>query len=109
MRGLKFYMNTVQKVAGVYIYPADYFCPMNYETGELTLTENTRSIHHYMASWFNPHEKKWHEHQQALARKIGYEKSNRFFQLLPVRLVGRIYQSGVKEAFKRAVKRITNK
>ena len=100
--GLKQPVISVQKVADIYVYPADYFCPMDYETGEITLTENTRSIHHYMASWFNPHEKKWHAWQQALARKIGFEKSNRFFQFLPVRTIGRIYQSGLKEAIKRA-------
>lgn len=58
--GLQQPVTSVQKVAGVYVYPADYFCPMDYETGEIILTENTRSIHHYMASWFNSHEKKWH-------------------------------------------------
>lgn len=100
--GLQQPVTSVQKVAGIYVYPADYFCPMDYETGEITLTENTRSIHHYMASWFDPHEKKWHAWQQTLARKIGFEKSNRFFQFLPVRTVGRIYQSGLKEAIKRA-------
>ena len=100
--GLKQPVNTIQKVAGIYVYPAEYFSPMDYETGEITLTENTRSIHHYMASWFNPHEKKWHMWQQALARKIGLKKSNRFFQWLPVRTVGRVYQSGLKEAWKRA-------
>ena len=29
------------------IYPTEYFCPMHYETGALTLTEHTVSIHHY--------------------------------------------------------------
>lgn len=99
--GLQQPVTSVQKVADVYVYPADYFCPMDYETGEIILTENTRSIHHYMASWFNSHEKKWHAWQQALARQIGFEKSNRFFQFLPVRTIGRIYQSGLKEAIKR--------
>ena len=32
------------------IYPEEYFCPMNYTTKELTITANTRTIHHYMAS-----------------------------------------------------------
>lgn len=36
---------------GVYIYPHSYFDPMNYYTGELTIEENTRSIHHYAATW----------------------------------------------------------
>ena len=38
-------------VDGVYIYPPEYFCPMNYMTGKTTITENTRSIHHYSATW----------------------------------------------------------
>lgn len=104
--GLQQPVTSVQKVAGVYVYPADYFCPMDYETGEIILTENTRSIHHYMASWVNFHEKKWHAWQQALARQIGFEKSNRFFQFLPVRTIGRIYQSGLKETIKRAKGRL---
>lgn len=33
------------------VYPKDYFCPKNYVTGELDITENTRSIHHYAATW----------------------------------------------------------
>lgn len=37
----------------IYLYPDDYFCPLNYWTGELKVTSNTRSIHHYAASWIN--------------------------------------------------------
>ena len=49
-RGMK---NTpeVQLVASCYIYPADYFSPKNVDTRELTITSNTRSIHHYDATW----------------------------------------------------------
>ena len=46
-----------QKICGVIIYPAEYFCPLNYYTGEINITENTRSIHHYTASWTNGIEK----------------------------------------------------
>ena len=38
-------------VSNVLIYPVDYFCPLNYYTKKLVITENTRTIHHYMASW----------------------------------------------------------
>ena len=41
----------IQQVAGVWIYPADYFNPMDSLTGKLKITENTRSIHWYMNSW----------------------------------------------------------
>ena len=45
-------VNEVQQVAGVWIYPKEYFCPMSYRTNAMELTENTRSIHHYAASWY---------------------------------------------------------
>ncbi len=45
--------NEIQFVAGLYIYPKEYFCPMDYQTGELKITDNTYSIHHYTASWYD--------------------------------------------------------
>lgn len=51
-KGLK-NVNEVQQVADVWIYPKEYFCPMDYQTNEMNITENTRSIHHYAASWIN--------------------------------------------------------
>ena len=49
-KGLK---NTsgVQEVEGIFIYPSEYFCPINVVTDKLHVTENTRSIHHYAATW----------------------------------------------------------
>lgn len=41
----------VEFIDGVTIYPAEYFCPMNPNTGDIKITENTCSIHHYTASW----------------------------------------------------------
>lgn len=41
----------LQQVTGVWIYPADFFNPMDSLTGKLKLTDNTRSIHWYMNSW----------------------------------------------------------
>ena len=46
--------NVYQAVAGVNIYPFDYFCPIRITDGKLCLTENTVSIHHYAASWTTP-------------------------------------------------------
>lgn len=51
-KGLK-NVNDIQCIADVLIYPKEYFCPMDYETNKLKITENTRSIHHYAASWIN--------------------------------------------------------
>lgn len=41
----------IQCVDGVWIYPSEYFCPINITTKRLHTTENTRSIHRYMDSW----------------------------------------------------------
>lgn len=35
----------------VVFYPKDYFCPIDYETGECLLTKNTHTIHHFSGSW----------------------------------------------------------
>ena len=41
----------IVQVSGLLIYPIEYFCPYNYYDKEMQVTENTRTIHHYMASW----------------------------------------------------------
>lgn len=44
-------LNNITHINNIYIYPHDYFCPLVAQTKELYITENTRSIHHYTASW----------------------------------------------------------
>lgn len=41
----------IQIVAGITIYPNDYFNPLDDATGVLNVTSNTRSIHHYAKTW----------------------------------------------------------
>ncbi len=55
-KGLK-NVNEIQCVADVWIYPKEYFCPVDYQTDVLEITENTRSIHHYAASWYGKRQK----------------------------------------------------
>ena len=52
MHGLK-KNNALQIVSDVVILPVDYLCPQDMETGKITITNNTYSIHHYNASWKN--------------------------------------------------------
>ena len=47
----------VQDVAGVRIYPTEYFCPKDPLTLRLKLTNNSYSIHHYDGSWTTGKEK----------------------------------------------------
>lgn len=46
-------INHTQYCAGVYIYPREYFCPKNIETGTLEITKNSYTIHHFEGTWVN--------------------------------------------------------
>lgn len=45
--------NRKQTVEGFTLYPVDYFCAKSWETGIVTRTENTYTIHHFAGSWFS--------------------------------------------------------
>lgn len=40
-------------IEGITIYPWDYFCPVEFLSSKLEITSNTRTIHHYSASWMS--------------------------------------------------------
>ncbi len=42
----------LQCVDNITLYPTAYFCPKDYETGEINITEKTYSIHHYDSTWW---------------------------------------------------------
>ena len=41
----------IQRVDDIYIYPQEYFAPINVISGKLHITSKTHSIHWYMGSW----------------------------------------------------------
>lgn len=71
--GLKM-RNGIQEVDGVTIYPADFFNPKDMWTGDIVITGNTRSIHHFSMSWLS--EKGLFEHRVGThLRKLGLPDS----------------------------------
>lgn len=44
-------VNTIQEVNGVVLFPIEFFCPQDMETGVVVITSNTYSIHYYSALW----------------------------------------------------------
>ncbi len=72
----------VQKVADITIYPAEYFCPIDLETGKLNKTKNTYSIHHYSASWVDNKSKFRGKVYQFINRTFGQKTANFFRKLL---------------------------
>lgn len=64
-----------QEVAGFTIYPTEYFNPKGGDYGKEVITENTYSIHHYLASWKVPLDQKIMEYRV----KYGVKKGNVYF------------------------------
>lgn len=52
----------IQKVEDMYIYPSEYFAPINAISGRLHITDNTRTIHRYAGSWINKTKKSWKDY-----------------------------------------------
>lgn len=89
----------------VVLYPYDYFCPKDWETGKIKLTENTYTIHHFSGSWHTEEDKeKAEKYRKKLNRYIekygdieGKKKLNKkelmiFYIKHPVKCVIRIIE-----------------
>ena len=46
--------DNIQNINGITIYPSEYMCPKDNNTGRIIITKNTYTIHHYNATWDNP-------------------------------------------------------
>lgn len=71
--------NTYQEVSGYFtIYPKEYFCPKDYDTKKIHLTDNTVAIHHFDGSWHSKSDKI----KELLCRILG---TKLYFSLLKIR------------------------
>ena len=92
----------IQEVAGITIYPPEYFCPQNMNTGVVTITDNTHSIHHYTASWLT----KWDKRIISIERcrnRNGVEYKLRRVVSFPLRVISKIDKIGLKKTVRFAV------
>ena len=64
-----------QLVAGIHVYPADWFNPLDSVTGKLTRAENTYSIHWYSMSWLP-----WYKQIKAKLGRIVRRAANAMFR-----------------------------
>lgn len=60
--------NQYQVVFDMALYPNDYFCPQDFATGFLTVTENTYTIHHFAGSWLPDNARKTKQYNRRYAR-----------------------------------------
>ena len=74
----------IQTVENINVYPPEYFCPINMDTGKLTITPNTYSIHRFAGSW----EKTSNKFRGRIYRLINRTFGNKFADFLR-RILGR--------------------
>jgi mannosyltransferase OCH1-like enzyme len=102
--------NTYQELDVITVYPTEYFCPKNFQTGILTITDNTYSIHHYDGSWVSEEEQKSNREKWDFYKKYGndeyvvdiYKKMNDYAKIT-------IFNAPVKLLYKTAIKRTIKK
>lgn len=97
--GYVFSGKKIWKDENVVIYPPEYFCPINYVTGEKNITNNTYSIHLYNASWHT-----WIEAAISAIERGNFEKNSLEYKFrrtvsLPFRVINKIYYKGLKNAW----------
>lgn len=75
---------SMQEIDGIWIYPADYFCPMDSTTGIITKTKRTVAIHHYDCSWMDHNTLSFRIHQlkNCFYRIIGQKNAQLINKLL---------------------------
>ncbi len=66
--------NKYQVLDGFALYPSDYFCPLENETGVLRKTNNTVAIHWFAKSWVNDTNTKLLKYTRLLHRLFGTER-----------------------------------
>lgn len=62
--------NKIQTIRNIEILPSDRFSPYDYKTGKINLSKDTFSIHWYNASWFDEDDKKIHDMEVNIQKKI---------------------------------------
>lgn len=101
--------SSYQDLGVVTLYPYDYFCPKDWKTGNIYLTENSYAIHHFKGSWHSEKEKKLNEKRKKYIEKYGSERGNdifarrqrikRFFKYLftnPKKIIGKIKEKIIR-------------
>ncbi len=106
------YDNNKCEILNVAIYPVDYFCPMDYKTGIINITNNTYSIHKYSFSWGTKIEKQMFKYNQLMFKhkslKYLYPVVN-FFYFKPFGYFYKIKKYGISNSIKKLLRKIGGK
>lgn len=74
--------NSFQEISGFALFPSEYFSPKDFESGKLTITENTYTIHHYNGSWKTEEEEQLISEYKKFTNIFGEKMGNLIFQTI---------------------------
>lgn len=106
-RGLKI-NDEIQEIDNIRIYPVEYFCPKNYVTGLINLTNATYSIHHYDASWQTEEMRKISTYEKNIYKIFGNKvgKIISSIVLIPYKLLYHLKTDGIQKTFEKIKNRL---
>lgn len=99
----------IQEVWGIKIYPAEYFCPKDYTTGAIHISEHTVAIHHYQGSWHNDEDDYYESLKETLHKFLPGKFGNFFAKYVAtLKYHGFLYASKILYGwFKRCIKNMS--
>lgn len=86
--------NKIHHLKNLTIYPTEFFCPLDMETNQLSVTNNTYSIHHYDSSWYSENKFLRLVNKKLLPIKIKLKRN-----------INKIFGEGTYQKLKRNVKK----
>jgi len=102
--------NTYQELGVITVYPAEYFCPKDFQTGILTIADNTYSIHHYEGSWVSEDKQKSNREKWNFYEKYGNDEYLvDIYNKLKLYEKRTIYNAPLKLLYKTAITRTIKK
>ena len=71
----------------LYVFPFDFFCSKRHDTGDICITENTYSIHHFAMSWHSPLSKLLTHVKRLMVKILGGRITNMLINLFRLKAV----------------------
>lgn len=90
--------NEIQKVEEITVYPSDYFCPKDYVSGNINITQNTYTVHWYDGSWLSPLDLEMQNYIKKTLSKYGNSKKSTFL-IVFYRFIKSLLYFGVNKNF----------
>ena len=100
--------NCKQTIDGFTIFPKDWFCPKDYGSGRIILTENTHTIHHFSGSWSDEYSRRILETERFFKSRIDGKVGVAMARTasLPLRIHKKYHELGMKGVIDFSIRKI---